>query len=78
MHASRDRLHSIHVEHLKELIRENNLADDFDNEQKESVKKISNAEMKNILGSEIEDYRNRSFKTDEYFFVRIMSVCIIC
>ena len=36
--------------------------------KKESVKKISNAEMKNILGSEIQDYRNRSFKTDEYFF----------
>ena len=24
--------------------------------------------MKNILGSEIQDYRKRSFKTDEYFF----------
>ena len=36
--------------------------------KKESVKKISNAEMQNILGSEIQDYRNRSFKTDEYFF----------
>ncbi len=36
--------------------------------KKENVKKIANAEMKNILGSEIQDYRNRSFKTDEYFF----------
>ena len=36
--------------------------------KKENVKKIANAEMKNILGSEIQDYRNRSFKTNEYFF----------
>ena len=36
--------------------------------KKENVKKIANAEMENILGSEIQDYRNRSFKTDEYFF----------
>ena len=36
--------------------------------KKESVKKIADAEMKNILGIEIQDYRNRSFKTDEYFF----------
>ena len=36
--------------------------------KKENVKKIANAEMKNILGSEIQDYRKRSFKTDEYFF----------
>ena len=36
--------------------------------KKENVKKIADAEMKNILGSEIQDYRNRSFKTDEYFF----------
>ena len=36
--------------------------------KKENVKKLANAEMKNILGSEIQDYRNRSFKTDEYFF----------
>ena len=36
--------------------------------KKENVKKIANAKMKNILGSEIQDYRNRSFKTDEYFF----------
>ena len=36
--------------------------------KKENVKKIANAEMKNILGSEIQDYRKRSFETDEYFF----------
>ena len=36
--------------------------------KKENVKKLANAEMKNILGSEIQDYRKRSFKTDEYFF----------
>ena len=36
--------------------------------KKENVKKIANAEMENILGSEIQDYRKRSFKTDEYFF----------
>ena len=36
--------------------------------KRENVKKIANAEMKNILGSEIQDYRKRSFKTDEYFF----------
>ena len=36
--------------------------------KKESVKKISNAEMKNILGSEIQRYRKRSFETEEYFF----------
>ena len=36
--------------------------------KKENVKKIADAEMKNILGSEIQDYRKRSFKTDEYFF----------
>ena len=35
---------------------------------RENVKKIANAEMKNILGSEIKDYRKKSFKTDEYFF----------
>ena len=35
---------------------------------KENVEKIANAEMKNILGSEIQDYRKRSFETDEYFF----------
>ena len=35
---------------------------------RENVKKIANAEMKNILGSEIQDYRKKSFKTDEYFF----------
>jgi len=36
--------------------------------KKENVKKIANAEMKNILGSEIQDYRERSFETEEYFF----------
>ncbi len=36
--------------------------------KKENVKKIANAEMKNILGSEIQDYRKRFFETDEYFF----------
>ena len=36
--------------------------------KKKNVKKIANAEMKNILGSEIQDYRKRAFKTDEYFF----------
>ena len=36
--------------------------------KKEDVKKIANAEMKNILGSEIQDYRKRSFETEEYFF----------
>ncbi len=36
--------------------------------KRKDVKKLANAEMKNILGSEIQDYRKRSFKTDEYFF----------
>ena len=36
--------------------------------KRENVKKIANAEMKNILGSEIQDYRKRSYETDEYFF----------
>ena len=36
--------------------------------KKENVKKIANAEMKNILGSEIQSYRKRSFETEEYFF----------
>ena len=36
--------------------------------KKENVKKIANAEMKNILGSEIQIYRKRSFETEEYFF----------
>ncbi len=35
---------------------------------RENVKKIANAEMKNILGTEIQEYRKKSFKTDEYFF----------
>ena len=36
--------------------------------KKENVKKIANAEMKNILGSEIQIYRKRAFETEEYFF----------
>ena len=36
--------------------------------KKENVQKIANAEMQNILGSEIQDYRKRSFETEEYFF----------
>ena len=36
--------------------------------KKEKVNKIANAEMINILGKEIEDYRKRSFKSNEYFF----------
>ncbi|MDB3857953.1 hypothetical protein N9305_00970 [Pelagibacteraceae bacterium] len=31
-------------------------------------KKISNAEMINILGKEIEEYRGKSFGDDEFFF----------
>ena len=38
------------------------------NLNKEPVKKISNAKMINILGNEIQDYRNRSFKDGEFFF----------
>ena len=34
----------------------------------EKVQKISNAEMINILGKEIEEYRLRSFSEDEFFF----------
>ena len=36
--------------------------------KKEEVKKISNAEMHNILGDEILKFRNKSLKTDEFFF----------
>ena len=36
--------------------------------KKEEVKKIANAEMENILGSEIQIYRKRTFNSDEYFF----------
>ena len=36
--------------------------------KKEEVKKIANAEMTNILGSEIKDYRKRIFNSNEYFF----------
>ena len=32
------------------------------------VKKISNAEMLNILGFEINDFKNRSFKKNEFFY----------
>ena len=32
------------------------------------TKKVSNAEMNNILGEEIEKYKNRSFKDHEFFF----------
>ncbi len=35
---------------------------------KEPVEKISNAEMINILGNEIKEYRNRSFRDGEFFF----------
>ena len=34
----------------------------------DKVQKISNAEMINILGKEIEEYRNRSFSDKEFFF----------
>ena len=34
----------------------------------ERVQKISNAEMINILGKEIEEYREKSFSNDEFFF----------
>ena len=33
-----------------------------------SLIKISNAEMINVLGKEIEDYRKKSFNDDEFFF----------
>ena len=36
--------------------------------KKKDVKKISNAEMNNILGFEIEEYKNKSFKDEEFFF----------
>ena len=36
--------------------------------KKEKVKKISNAEMYNILGSEILDYRKKTFKKNEFFY----------
>ncbi len=36
--------------------------------KKEEVKKIANAEMNNILGNEINEYRSKSFDTNEYFF----------
>ncbi len=34
----------------------------------EEVKKIANAEMNNILGKEIENYRKRTFSSEEHFF----------
>ena len=36
--------------------------------KKEKVEKIANAEMINILGKEIEMYRKKSYKTNEFFF----------
>ena len=36
--------------------------------KKEEVEKISNAEMTNILGKEIEEYRRKSFSDAEFFF----------
>ena len=36
--------------------------------KKEKVKKISNAEMSNILGEEILEYRNKSFTNGKFFF----------
>ena len=36
--------------------------------KREKLEKIANAEMKNILGDEINDYRNRSFNINEFFF----------
>ena len=33
-----------------------------------SLKKASNAKMKNIIGSEITTYRNKKFETNEFFF----------
>jgi 5-(carboxyamino)imidazole ribonucleotide synthase len=36
--------------------------------EKEEVKKISDAEMINILGKEIEEYKIKSFKDNEFFF----------
>ena len=35
---------------------------------REEVKKISDAEMINILGKEIEEYKRKSFKDNEFFF----------
>jgi len=32
------------------------------------MKKISNAEMNNVLGDEIEKFKNRSFKDNEFFY----------
>ena len=36
--------------------------------KKEKVKKISNAEMVNILGDEIQKYKKKSFSGEEFFF----------
>ena len=35
---------------------------------KEKIEKVANAEMENILGKEIENYRNKSFSDKEFFF----------
>ena len=35
---------------------------------KEKIEKVANAEMENILGKEIEKYRNKSFSDKEFFF----------
>ena len=35
---------------------------------KEKIEKIANAEMENVLGKEIEIYRNKSFSDKEFFF----------
>ena len=58
-HASRDRLNSIHVEHLKEFIRENNLADEYDN-----VMKTAESNLGHIAGDEMKKSNN-----DKAFFV---------
>ena len=58
-HASRDRLNSIHVEHLKEFIRENNLADEYDN-----VKKTAESNLGHIADGEMKKSNN-----DKAFFV---------
>ena len=36
--------------------------------RKAKVQKIANAEMINILGKEIEEYRKKSYSDSEYFF----------
>ena len=34
----------------------------------EKIEKIANAEMFNILGKEIQEYRSKSFSDNEFFF----------